>query len=333
MNHTTAALALLLVVLGVAAVASRRVAILASLAAFACFNFFFLPPVGTFAIAGRENLVALFALLAVSLIGSHLSQQARRRAEEAVDLAAQRNDAELARRGAEAKSRLIASLSHDLKTPLTALRIAAGNLRDPHLPADERTEQIELLEVELDRLTRLFHNIADMASLETRALSAEREWVHASDIVEAATRQTEGLLGSRDVRVVGDDGQQLVHLDPRLTSAALAHVLENAAVYSPAHAPITVDVRVTANRLVLAVRDQGSGVPPHELERIFERFYRADRSKNQFGSGMGLAITRGLLDLEGGRITARNDSGGGAVFTIDVPVATRPAEEVAVEPA
>jgi two-component system, OmpR family, sensor histidine kinase KdpD len=333
MNETTGALALLLVVLAVAAVASRRVAVLASLAAFACFNFFFLPPVGTFAIAGRDNLVALFALLAVSLIGSHLSQQVRRRAQEAVELARQRNEAEMARRGAEAKSTPIASLSHDLKTPLTALRLAAGNLGNPQLSEEERQDQVEIVEAELGRLKRLFDNIADMASLETRAISAEREWVQPGDIVEAATRQSEAALGSRRVRVVGDDVQQFIHLDPRLTSAALAHVLENAAAYSPADAPIVVDVRVSANRLILAVRDKGPGVPPHELERIFERLYRANQTSHQFGSGMGLAIARGLLDLQGGRIAARNDPDGGAVFTIDVPISTRSAGETAVEPA
>jgi len=331
MNDTTVALALLLGVLVVAAVASRRIAILTSLVAFACFNFFFLQPVRTFTIASRDDLVALFALLAVSLIGSHLSHQARQRAKEAVELAQQRNEAEMARRAAETKSALVASLSHDLKTPLTALRIATGNLRNPQLSTDERREQIDIVETELDRLRRLFDNITDLASLETRAVSAELEWVQPSDIVEAAIRQTEGVLGVRDVQVAGSDGQHLVHLDPRLTSAALAHVLENAALYSPAGAPITIQLNVDPNRLLVAVHDRGPGVPAQELERIFERFYRAGRRNDHFGSGMGLAITRGLLDLQGGRVTARNHPDGGALFTLDIPVATRAAGEMNVE--
>src|SRR5436190_3560603 len=104
MNETTVALSFVLAVLVVAAISSRRVAIAVSLAAFACFNYFFLPPVGTFTIAKRDDLIALFALLGVSLIGSHLSQQARRRAQEALVLSQQRHDAEMARRGAETKS-------------------------------------------------------------------------------------------------------------------------------------------------------------------------------------------------------------------------------------
>lgn len=128
MNETTAALLLLLAVLAIAAVSSRGLAVVAALLAFAGFNFFFLPPVGTFAIAKRDDLVALFVLLAVSLIGSQLSHVARRRAQEALALAQQRNEAELARKAAAARAALVASLGHDLKTPLTALTVAAGNL-------------------------------------------------------------------------------------------------------------------------------------------------------------------------------------------------------------
>ena len=332
MNDTTIALALLLAVLVVAAVASRRVAIVTSLVAFAGFNLFVLPPVGSFAIASRDDLVALFALLAVSLIGSHLSQQARLRAREAMELAQQRNEAEVARRGAETKSALVASLSHALKSPLTAVRIAAGNLRNAPLSAAERQEQIEIIETELDRLKHLFDNIADMAGLETRAVSAELEWVLPVDIVEAALRQSESALGAREVQVFDAGAQRLVHLDPRLMSAALAHVLENAAVYSPPAAPITVELTVDASRLIVAVRDRGPGVPADDLDRIFDRFYRAGETSGRFGSGMGLAITRGLLEVQGGHVTARNHADGGAVFTLDLPVATRAAGEFAAEP-
>jgi two-component system sensor histidine kinase KdpD len=332
MNDTTVALGFLLAVLVVAAVASRRVAIVASLVAFACFNFFFLPPVGTFTIAKKDDLVALFALLAVSLIGSHLSYQARKRAEEAVAMAEQRNEAEMARRSAETKSALVASLSHDLKTPLTALTVATGNLGAGGLSDAERREQIEIAQTELDRLRRLFDNIVEMASVEARSVNAELEWVHPADIVEAARQQAEAALASHEIRVTGDGDQQLAHIDPRLTSAALAHVLENAASYSPATSPIVVDVRVAQDRLVIGVRDHGPGLPPRELERIFERFYRGlGASPDRFGSGMGLAITRGLLAIQRGRVTAANHVEGGAIFTLEIPVVTRPADDTALD--
>jgi two-component system sensor histidine kinase KdpD len=332
MNATTIALSFLLVVLIVAAVSTRRVAVVVSLIAFACFNFFFLPPVGTFTIAKKDDLIALFALLAVSLIGSHLSQQARLRAQEALRLAQERNEAEMARRSAEAKSALVASLSHDLKTPLTALTVAAGNLGLTGLSESERREQIEIVQTELDRLKRLFDNVVEMASVEARSMNAELEWVHPTDIVDAARHQAAAALASHRVEIRGDTDDCLVNLDPRLTSAALAHVLENAAAYSPASCPISVDVRAASNTLTIAVRDRGPGVPVQEIDRVFERFYRGSATNNhRFGSGMGLAITAGLLKIQGGRIEAANHPDGGAIFTLHVPAATRVIADVALD--
>ena len=332
MNDTTVALGFVLVVLIVAAVSTRAIAIAASVVAFVCFNFFFLPPSGTFKIADNADIVALFALLAVSVIGSHLSHEARRRAEEAIALAQERNDAEMARRSAETKSALVASLSHDLKTPLTALTVATGNLGMTGLSEDERREQMQIVQAELDRLKRLFDNIVDMASVESRARSPELEWVHPAEIIEAAQRQVETALASRSLHVTAGGDQELIHLDPRLTSAALAHVLENAAAYSPEGTPIQVDARVTANELIITVRDHGRGLPPADIDRIFERFYRAPAAPSErFGSGMGLAITRGLLSIQGGRVTASNHPAGGAVFTLTIPVTTRSPAELALD--
>lgn len=323
MNETTAALLLLLAVLAIAAVSSRGLAIVAALFAFAGFNFFFLPPVGTFAIANRDDLIALFVLLAVSLIGSQLSHVARRRAQEALALAQQRNEAELARKGAEARSALVASLGHDLKTPLTALTVATGNLGNPDLPESDRAEQTQIVQAELSRLKRLFDNVVDLASVETGAMHTEIEWVETADVIAAARHQAEGALRARPVVVADETGETLVQLEPRLTSAALAHVLENAAAYSPAGRPIAIRARLESGTLAIEVRDHGPGVPPEDLERIFDRFYRAPSTSNRFGSGLGLAITRGLMAIQGGEVTAANHRDGGAMFTIRVPARTR----------
>lgn len=334
MNETTAALTLLLGVLAVAAVASRTVAVAASVAAFLGFNFFFLPPVGTFAISKRDDVVALFALLSVALIGSHLSEQAKRRVQQELALARERDEADLARKGAEAKSALVASLSHELKTPLTALTVATGNLGDASLTAAEQGEQMQVVKDELRRLGRLFDNIVELASVERDAMRAEREWVAASELVQAAEHRAAPALAERIIAIEDETGAQLVQLDPRLTSAALAHVIENAAAYSPPATPIAVRARVLSDRLILDVRDRGPGLPSGELDRVFERGYRGSTaSSNPFGSGMGLAIARGLLAIEGGRLSAANHPDGGAVFTLDLPVAVRHATQDAQAPA
>lgn len=325
-NETTGALALLLAVLCVAAFSTRLVAVLASLAAFAVFNYFFLTPVGTFSIAHPDDAMALFALLAVSLIGSHLSQRAKRSAQQAILAAEQRQVADDARRSAEMKSAMVASFSHDLKTPLTALTVAAGNIGAEHLSDHERREQIAIVQTELERLKRLFDNLMAMASVETHAIDADLEWVHPADIIDAARQPIRSVLIPHSVVVTSDEPAQVVNLDPRLTSAALTHVLENAAIYSPAGSLISIDVHCDASGLRIAVRDRGPGLPAAELERVFDRFYRGSASAgNHFSSGMGLAIARGLISMQGGRITAENHPEGGAVFTVAVPAATKAA--------
>ena len=332
MNETAAALLLLLIVLVIATLSSRRVAIAASIVAFVCFNFFFLQPIGTFAIARTQDFVTLLVLLAVSLIGSHLSYEARRRADEALVLGRQKNDAEMAQRSAETKSALVASLSHDVKTPLTALTIAAGNLASGELSDELKREQLQIIEAELGRLKRLFDNMIDLASVEARATTPELEWVSPSDIVEAARHQAESATRGHRLHVAGETEPPLVFLDPRLTTSALAHVLENAARYSPADAPIELGVKVEPTRLSITVRDHGPGIPAEDLGRIFDRFYRGrNAAHDAFGSGMGLAISRGLLEQQGGRISATNHRDGGATFLLEVPTTLRPVDELSTD--
>jgi two-component system, OmpR family, sensor histidine kinase KdpD len=118
----------------------------------------------------------------------------------------------------------------------------------------------------------------------------------------------------------------LVRVDPRLTSAALAHLLENAGQYSPTGSTISVRVSLASDKLQIAVRDRGLGMARQDLDHLFERFYRGVEVRQQrFGTGMGLAITRGLLAAEGGRVWAENHPDGGAVFTIAVPGESRAA--------
>lgn len=346
-NHTIAALSYLLVVLIVAALSTLWIAISTSILAFLCFNFFFFAPVGTFRIDYAEDWVTLFTLLVVSIVASQLSARARRRAQEAMAqrdelsrllderarLLKEREGAELVRRSNELKSALLASLSHDLRTPLTAVTVAANNLKASWLSNDERQEQTEIVVAELARLNRLFQNLVDMARIDTNAVAPEREWVQPAEIVEAAVHQVEHSLAHHQIDVDVAAQRTLVRLDPRLTSAALAHVLENAAQYSLPGSAITVQVVVSDNEVHIAVCDRGSGIADEDLERLFERFYRGSSAgRHTFGTGMGLAITRGLLAAQGGRVSAGNVPGGGAVFTIVVPAETQSAVELEEQP-
>jgi len=311
-SPTTAALVLLLAVLCVAAFGRLWMAVTAAVVAALVLNFFFLPPVGTLAIAGPENWVVLIVFLVVAVIGSQLSATAQARAREAT-------------RGALA-STLLASLSHDLRSPLTAIRVAVGNLVDTHADA-ERRQQADVALREVDRLTHLFDHILDMARIDAGAVTPERQWVTPADVVDAATSYAGRSLAGHNLHVDASV-DRAVHIDPRLTSSALAQLLENAARYSPAGSTIDVHAFVRDGEVRISVCDVGSGLPPADLARLFEPFFRGTAARATTGTGMGLAIARGLLSAQQGRTWAENKDGGGARFWIAVPAESRPVAAV-----
>jgi two-component system, OmpR family, sensor histidine kinase KdpD len=236
----------------------------------------------------------------------------------------EREAGELLRQKADLASTLLASVSHDLRTPLTAVRVAVENLSGD-LRTEDRRAQASAAVTELDRLTRLVQDILDMAQIDAAAIRVARQWVTAGDVVDAAMAHVRHALEGHAVRVDAE-GETEVEIDPKLTSVALSHILENAAQYSPVDREILVQARVAPDGLHVAVTDQGAGLDPGELEHLFERFYRG-RSARQvtFGTGMGLSITRGLLTAAGGRVWAENVAGAGARFSIVVPGAVRAA--------
>jgi two-component system, OmpR family, sensor histidine kinase KdpD len=277
--------------------------------------------VGLLAAAGRPaesgTLDAIAGLTAIAI--------------ERANMLEERRDAERVRQGAELKTALLASLGHDLKTPLTAITVAAGNLRAAGTTDELRRDQLDVIRLEVSRLNRLFQNIVDMARIESGAIDAQREWVHPAEIVDAAIRQVQHTLENHPLDLDVDTPGS-VQVDPRLTSAALAHLLENAGQYAPAGTPVTITARLDETGLTLSVRDRGPGIAPQDLEHLFEQFFRgAGVQHRSFGTGMGLAITKGLLAAEGGRAWAENHPDGGACFTLSIPTpirqGSRPDEE------
>ena len=241
---------------------------------------------------------------------------------ERAQFLAERDAAELVRQKADLAATLLASLSHDLRTPLTAVKVAIENLRG-QLSTDERQAQAAAAGAEIDRLARLVQDILDMARVDAGAIQIDRQWVTASDIVDAAIAHVQHAVEGHPLDVsVAEEAE--VQIDPRLTSAALSHLLENAAQYSPAGAPIQVVGHADEAGLSISVMDRGPGLDPAELEHLFERFYRGRAGRaGSFGTGMGLSITRGLLAAAGGRVWAENVPGAGARFSLNVPGAVR----------
>ena len=263
-------------------------------------------PIGLLAAAGRPieagTLDALGGVVAIAI--------------ERAQFLEERKAGELTRQSEELKTALLASLGHDLRTPLTAIRVAATNIQAPSLTADDRLEQSDLILAEVERLTRLFQNILEMARIDAGAIATEMPAgrIRPRSSPPRATRWSTRCAGtsstSTSIRTCP------VRLDPRLTATALAHLLENAAQYAPPGSTIDVHASLTGDGLAIAVRDHGPGIAPADLPHLFERFYRGDAAKTRAsGTGMGLWIARGLLAVEQGRIWAENCQDGGAQFT------------------
>jgi two-component system sensor histidine kinase KdpD len=237
----------------------------------------------------------------------------------------ERHAAAIAHERAELSSALLAAMGHDLRTPLTALRVAVENLTSGALAPEARAVQAQLAIRQAERLTRTFDEILDMARIESKAISVRREWCAITDIVEAAAASVPAL-DTRRLDVVADPREEAL-VDPHLTASALAHLLENAERYSPPETPITVRAWTESSGMRISVADSGPGIPVDELPELFSPLYRgaAGRAAGT-GTGMGLAITRGLLAAQNGRVWAENQPGGGAVFSIAVPGQVRNVE-------
>ena len=226
------------------------------------------------------------------------------------------------------RTALLNSLSHDLRTPLTSIRGAAGSLRVSwnDLPAAARGDLLASIEHDTVRMTGFLANITDMIRLESGEIRPRRLRVRAAEVVDAAIARVPdiGLLAES---LPAD--LPALSADPDLLEQALVNVLENAAKYSPLNALIRITGETSAGMVRISVADEGVGIPPADLPHIFDSFYRAQRGDRTVpGTGLGLAIARGLIEAMGGRIEAQSprpdaarDGAPGTVVHIDMPIA------------
>ena len=238
--------------------------------------------------------------------------------------------AEVARRSEAAKSALLDSVSHDLRTPLASIRAAAGSLMDPavHWEPDEQRSTAAAIDREAERLNQLVTNLLDMSRIEAGALKAVRQVVALDDVVGEALARQEGVLADRRLTVEVTDRLPLVEVDPLFMDQILANILQNAARYTPTTARISIrGEALSEERFVrLTVEDEGPGVPDDALPHLFDKFYRVPRPRegSRRGTGMGLAVVKGLAEAMGARVRARRREPGGLAIDLDLPVADRP---------
>jgi two-component system, OmpR family, sensor histidine kinase KdpD len=401
-----------------------RLGLLTSVASAAAFNFFHIPPTGTFTIADGRNWVALAVFLFAAVVTGSLAEAARARAAEAdrrreeADLAAElarvllggtdlaesvriagerlasalgapwatisldppardprhetfplcdggarvgtveipadlpddvrarvrervvpaleallgaelereRLAAEVVetralRRSDVVKTALLRSVSHDLRSPITAILAAGDALGSETLSVDERRELSDAVRTGGERLARLVDKLLDLSRLEAGTAEPRPDWISIDEVVAGAV--DESPVGGRFELSI-DPELPLVRADAAQLERAIANLLENAARYS-GELPVSVRARAVGPRLLIRVVDRGPGIPSAELERIFEPFYRVPGDAGHRGSGLGLAIARGFVEANGGRVWAESLPGQGTSFVIALPLSDSPA--------
>ncbi len=331
----------LLVVLGGSASGGRALGFTLACACFLLIDYFLQTPYDLLSVDKPLDWLVLLAFLVTATVATQLlgranaeAAAARQHAEEidrlaalSVQLAAEAEHAEALREADRLKDALLASVSHDLRTPLTTIKALAHDL------AAAGDERAAVIEQQSDRLNHMVADLLDLSRLNAGGVPMQTEINAAEDLVGAAIQQVAGALGERELRtsLALREPMPVGRFDFVHSLRILVNLVENALKYSPADAPIEIAMRGEGEWIAIAVADRGRGVPPAERDRIFEPFYRpagvSPDTARAGGAGLGLAIARRLAQAQAGTLTYEDRPGGGSVFTLRLPAARLHARE------
>ena len=350
-NSTTVGFAYLLLIVFVAILCGSAPALLASVLALLPFNFFFLPPFHTFVIADPQNWVALTVFFITALAVGQLSARAKRRAEEAEaakreverlyyelqDSFEHSSQAKALKQSERLKSALLDAVTHDFRTPLTSIKASAtAMLADIYtsersntpsqLDNEGRKEMLHVIDEEADRLDLFVEGLTKLARIDAGKMRVQLQPASMEEIIAASLQRAEPRTRTHRLEVWLDE-LPLVTVDDHAISEAIYTLIDNAAKYSPPESLITVRAKqADENSIVITVEDRGPGIRADLRDRVFEKFFRAMRDgdvsdRRAAGSGMGLAIARGIVEAHHGRIWVEDAEGGtGAKFVIELPI-------------
>ena len=329
----------------------RGPAVFAAFLSVALFDFVFVHPHFTLAVSDLQYLLTFAVLLAVALTTAELAARLRRERDSAEARGEEAARARLAVESERLRNTLLASLSHDLRTPLTALAGLAESLplAGPPLPPAQ-AELAEAIRAEALRTHALARDLLDLARLQSDAPHLTLDWIAADELIGSAVQSRAHSLRAHALTLEVPDDLPLLRADAVLMERVLCNLLDNAAAHTPPGGRITVAARCTTDGatpddapawLEIDVCDEGCGLPPGREQAIFERFVRgADpgpaglvaapaapgqaRTTGDEGTGLGLALVRAIIEAHGGSVAAHNRASGGACFTLQMPLPPQP---------
>jgi two-component system sensor histidine kinase KdpD len=286
-------------------------AVLTAVVGVLIFDVIFVAPAFELTVPGFRDALTLAVMVAVAIVAIALAEQLHAKAA----LARKQADVERLRNA------LLSSLSHDLRTPLSALVQAGNALHEDRLDASERREFSRMVAEEATRLSRLVGNLLELTRLESGSLATKQGPEAIDEVIGASLVRLERQLADRKVMTDVPEAIPLVPFDPVLIEQVLVNLLENVIRHTPAGSPIDIRVAEDGRDVRVELADRGPGVPPGEEERIFDKLYRSPLARRGDGGiGLGLTICRAILTAHKGRIWLTNRPGGGAIVTLTLPI-------------
>lgn len=223
---------------------------------------------------------------------------------------------EVARQNERLRGVLLDALAHDFLTPLTSVKSAITAIRSEYRHDAEEDEFLSVAEEETNKLEELVNEATDMARIEPGKPRIRRRELAVQELLDSSIRRSKALFGDRNIDVQMQNQLPTLYADPEMLSMAIRQLLGNACKYSPPEAPIHVSAYALGNMITVEIRDHGPGIPPDEMNSIFERFYRGRQARNSVtGTGMGLSIARDIIQAHQGELWVDNMQDGGARFS------------------
>ncbi len=286
-----------------------------------------------------RGAIGVMALQATNMERQSTTEQARLlemftdRAAVAIEhtrLAEAARNAQILEATEKLQTALLNSVSHDLRTPLVSIIGVLSSLQEEgmDLNEDARRNMLQVACEDADRLNHLITNLLDVSRIEAGALRLSLQQSDIQDLIGTTLEHLSSHTDNHPVKIDIPSEIPFVFVDFSLVVQALVNILDNAIKYSPSNSPIEINGRLDNSHVELVIADRGIGIPPQDLMRVFDKFYRVQRPDNVTGTGLGLSICKGIVEAHGGRIVAENRHGGGTIIRLTLPVAnlTSPVE-------